>query len=110
MVEYRTVDDDYVVAPQIKVEEVKAIADAGFKALVCTRPDHEDPGQADFAAIAAEAARHGLPAVQIPMSGQAKPEDIAAFRKAMDELARPIFSYCRSGNRANILYGIYKRG
>ncbi len=41
----RKIDDNFAVTGQITPEQVKAVADAGFKSIVCARPDNEEHGQ-----------------------------------------------------------------
>ena len=41
----RQISEDYTVSPQISVEDVKEIKAAGFRSVICNRPDNEDPGQ-----------------------------------------------------------------
>ncbi|TJV43384.1 MAG: TIGR01244 family phosphatase, partial [Mesorhizobium sp.] len=43
--EYRQITEDYSVSGQIQPEEVAAIKAAGFKSVICNRPDDEQPGQ-----------------------------------------------------------------
>lgn len=100
---FRRVDDRFSVTGQIRPEDLPAIADAGFRHLVCTRPDGEDADQPDFAAVAAEAARLGLAAHHIPVSGTPGPDQVAAFRCVMDGTEGPVLGWCRSGARAEIL-------
>ena len=45
------------VSPQILASELQAVADAGFKALICNRPDGEGVDQPSFHEIAQAAAR-----------------------------------------------------
>ncbi|MEM1364392.1 MAG: sulfur transferase domain-containing protein [Pseudomonadota bacterium] len=102
------VTDDYVVTGQIVVEQLPMIVEAGFKSILCTRPDNEDPGQTDFATIAAEAEKLGLPARKIDVVGHIgiTAENLTDFVDAWEELPRPIFGYCRSGQRAAVLYSM----
>ncbi len=46
-------DDKVTVSPQITVEDVAVIAAEGFDALMCNRPDGEDPTQTPWAEIEA---------------------------------------------------------
>lgn len=95
------------VTGQIDADDLPAIAAAGFRSLICNRPDGEAPGQASMAQIAAEAARLGLPLRCVPVVGSAIGEaDIAAQRAALAELPRPILAYCRSGNRCSVLWAL----
>ena len=69
--DYRQISEDYSVSGQIQPEEVAAIKAAGFKSVICNRPDNEQPGQpsADTVKAAVEAA--GLEFRYIPVvSGQ----------------------------------------
>ncbi|TIX41729.1 MAG: TIGR01244 family phosphatase, partial [Mesorhizobium sp.] len=69
--EYRQISEDYSVSGQIQPEEIAAIKAAGFKSVICNRPDDEQPGQpsADSVKAAVEAA--GLTFRYIPViSGQ----------------------------------------
>lgn len=100
----RKIDEQFSITGQILPSDIDAIAKAGFKAIVCARPDDEEPGQPSFAAVAAEAERHGLKAVHIPVSGMAGEGQLIRFEQAMAEFERPVLGYCRSGARAGSLY------
>lgn len=102
----RQISEDYTVSPQISVEDVQAIKAAGFKSVICNRPDDEDPGQpsADTIRRAVEAA--GLAFRHVPViSGQMTPQNVEDQAAALDELQGPVFAYCRSGTRCTNLYG-----
>ena len=104
--EYRQINDDYSVAGQILPDDMGAIQAAGFKSIICNRPDGEQPDQpsADEIRQAAEAA--GLTFRHIPIvSGQPiTGEDATAMAAALDELKGPVFAYCRSGARSTNLF------
>jgi sulfide:quinone oxidoreductase len=51
----RPVAERFAVAPQIAPSDLPRLRELGFRALICTRPDGEEPGQPPFAAIAAAA-------------------------------------------------------
>lgn len=103
--EYRQITDDYSVSGQIAPEEVAAIKAAGFKSVICNRPDNEQAGQpsADSVKAAVEAA--GLAFRYIPViSGQMTGDNVADMADALDEMDGPVFAYCRSGARCTNLY------
>lgn len=100
----RRIDDHFAIGGQIKAEDVKKLAEAGFRGIVCARPDNEDAGQASFAEIAAMAEKAGVTAVHIPVSGQLTEGQLIRFEQAMAEIEGPVLGYCRSGNRAGSLY------
>lgn len=108
--EYRQISDDYSVSGQIQPEDITAIKDAGFKSVICNRPDNEQPGQpsADSVKAAAEAA--GLAFRYIPViSGQITIDNVEDQAEALDELEGPVFAYCRSGARCTNLYGLIQQ-
>jgi uncharacterized protein (TIGR01244 family) len=106
---YRKVDDNFAIAAQIAPEDMPAIAEAGFKTVVCARPDDEEPGQPDFAQIAEAARKVGLKAVHIPVAGMLREGQLIRMENALKELPAPMFGYCRSGARAGSLYTTVQR-
>jgi uncharacterized protein (TIGR01244 family) len=102
--ELRSINDEYAVSPQISVEDVDQLQALGYKSIVCHRPDDEDPGQPDFAVIAARAAALGIETAHIPISGPPASDAVLAMVDALDELPKPMLGYCRSGNRSTIIY------
>lgn len=99
------------MAGQISAAELPQIAAAGFRSLICNRPDGEAESQDSMDEIAAAAAALGLPLRRIPVRGAAIGEaDIAAQRAALAELPRPILAYCRSGNRCSVLWALARAG
>lgn len=106
---YRKLDADFAVAGQITTDDVQKIAEAGFKTIVCARPDHEESGQPNFAVIAAAAKKAGLQAVHIPVSGGIGEGQLIRMEAALKDLPGPMFGYCRSGARAGSLYSSAKR-
>lgn len=102
---YTALTPDFAAAPQIVADDLAEIAALGYRSVMCNRPDGEDPGQTDFATIAAAAAAQGLTAAHVPViSGQIAPEDVEDFRAAIAALPQPVFAYCRSGTRCRILW------
>jgi len=68
-VNFKNLDKDYAVSGQILPAQIPAIAAAGFKSIVCARPDNEDHGQPSFDEVAREAEKAGLQIVHVPVSG-----------------------------------------
>lgn len=99
------------VAAQIGIADLPAIAAAGFRSLICNRPDDEAEDQPSMAEIKSAAGALGLSLRCVPVIGSAISEaDIAAQRAALDELPRPILAYCRSGNRCSVLWALARAG
>ena len=87
--EYRQISDNYSVSGQILPDDIAAVKAAGFKSIICNRPDNEQPGQpsADSVKEAAEAA--GLEFRYIPViSGQITEENVADQAAALEEPER----------------------
>lgn len=109
--ELRQITEDFTVSPQIDCADLPAIAAAGFRAILCNRPDGEEPGQCTYHDIVAAAEAAGLQVRAVPIvSGRASPEDRAAFRAALAELPKPILAYCRTGTRSTMLWTMTSHG
>ena len=93
---------DFAVAGQISPEDLPAIAAAGFKSVICNRPDGEaGPSQPAYSAIEQAAVAAGLQVRYLPaISGQVTPEHGAQLACLLDELPGPVLAYCRSGARS----------
>ncbi|MBB4063489.1 TIGR01244 family sulfur transferase [Gellertiella hungarica] len=101
----RPIDSEYSVSGQITVEDLDAIKAQGFKSIVCHRPDHEQPDQPEFAAIAARAEELGLSITHIPVGPMGVTADaVQAMVDALDTMERPMLGYCRSGARSTAIY------
>lgn len=101
----RPIDSEYSVSGQITVDDLNAIKEAGFKSIVCHRPDHEQPDQPEFAAIAARAEELGLAIAHIPVGPMGVTADaVKAMVDALDTMERPMLGYCRSGARSTAIY------
>ena len=103
----RKLTDEVSVAPQIAVEDIAALAAAGFKTLMCNRPSNEELGQPETDAIVTEAKALGLNWVHLPVvGGQMDMSHVEGFRAALSEQAMPMLAYCRSGTRSSTLWAL----
>lgn len=99
--EIRTVDAGFAVAAQMPPEEVAGLAADGFAAVICTRPDGEEPGQPPLDAMREAAQAAGLAFHHIPVAGGAFPDAaIAAFAAIRRGTQGKVLGYCRTGTRA----------
>ena len=95
------------ISPQILIAEIKAVAQAGFKAIICNRPDGEGPDQPSFKEIEAAALQYGLQAQYLPVdSGKVRDEDGKAFGQLLHTLPGPVLAYCRTGMRSTTLWAL----
>lgn len=107
----RRLDPALHVAPQIALEDVTALQAAGYATLISNRPDGEEPGQPDAAAVRAAAEAAGLAFVHIPVSMPALGRgEIEALRHALDTLPGPALAFCRSGTRSTVLWALSQAG
>jgi uncharacterized protein (TIGR01244 family) len=103
--EYRQITDDYAVSGQISPDDIAAIKAAGFRSIICNRPDDEQPGQPSAAELAVAAAAADLIFRHIPFtSGQMTPQDVQKMVEALDEIPGPVFAFCRSGARSSNIF------
>lgn len=104
---YAKLDDRVSVAPQITLDDMPAIAEAGFTTLIGNRPDGEAEDQPETAALAAEARRHGLDFVHQPVVGSAiDTADADAFEAALAQACGPVLAFCRTGTRSTTLWAL----
>ena len=96
---------DYSVAPQIAVPDVATIAEAGFKSVICNRPDQENPEIHQIAAIKAEVIAAGLEFAENVFDPSIfGPDKIQRQSKLLQELPNPVLAYCASGTRCSIVW------
>jgi sulfide:quinone oxidoreductase len=107
----RKITDELSVAPQIGAQDVAAIAAAGFRAVICNRPDGESSDQPCCVEIETAVIASGLAWRSQPVrSGGVTLEDAAAFGALMAELPKPVLAYCRSGTRCAALWSLWQAG
>jgi sulfide:quinone oxidoreductase len=105
--EIKTLDPQLGVAAQIRAEDIAAIAAAGYRSIVCNRPDGEAADQPGFAEIERAAIEHGLAARYLPAeSGKVSDEQGAQFGELLVQLPGPVLAYCRTGMRSATLWAL----
>lgn len=106
----RKITDTYTVSPQITPEDVADIAAAGFRTIVCNRPDHEIPVelQADCIRAATEAA--GLTFIEHPIVHDVLEDCVPRQMEILQTAEAPVFAYCASGTRCSVLWSIGQAG
>ena len=109
--EIRTINAAISVSPQVAAEDMRRLADQGFRAVICNRPDGEGADQPNHDEIEAAAKAAGLDFRYLPVvSGKVTDEDAGAFGQAMEELPKPVFAYCRTGTRCATLWSLSEAG
>jgi len=101
----------FSAAPQPPAEAMAALAAAGYRTVICNRPDSEvPPGEraADMEA-AARAAGLEFAVVEVTHDG-ITPDTIEAQRRALATLPGPHFGYCRAGFRSSVIWALAQAG
>ena len=102
----RTIDERISVSPQIDPADVTELAALGFAAIVNNRPDGEEAGQPEGAAVKLVAETIGLAYTAIPVAGGFSHAQIDAMRAALDAASGPVLAFCRSGTRSTNLWAL----
>ncbi|MGB3471047.1 MAG: TIGR01244 family sulfur transferase [Erythrobacter sp.] len=99
--EIRDVAPGFSVAPQIQPSELSELAERGFVAIICNRPDGEEESQPSVMEMREAAQAAGLAFHHIPVAGGEFPDAaVAAFRAVRRGTEGPLLAYCRSGTRS----------
>ena len=105
----RAINATLSVSQQILAQDLQGIADQGYRAVICNRPDGEGADQPTFEEIEAAAKAVGLVARYVPViAGKVQDSDADAFSVTMDELPKPVLAYCRTGTRSATLWSLSK--
>jgi uncharacterized protein (TIGR01244 family) len=107
MSDFRRLNENVLVSPQLALEDIAAAAAGGVAMIVNNRPDGEDPYAPQGDAIAAAAAAAGINYTAIPIghSGFSEPQ-VDAMIAALEQAEGPILAYCRSGTRSTLLWAL----
>ncbi|MDK3016664.1 bifunctional protein tyrosine phosphatase family protein/NAD(P)/FAD-dependent oxidoreductase [Pseudodonghicola flavimaris] len=103
----KKITDGLSVSPQIALDDIAAIKAAGFRAIICNRPDAEAPDQPGQEEVEAAAQAAGLEFRFLPVTpGIVTDETASAFGTALTELPGPVLAYCRTGTRSATLWSL----
>lgn len=102
----KQLDKDIFVSGQIDETMVRQLAAQGIKTIVNNRPDAEEAGQPGNAVLQSVAEGLGLHWVYLPLTAGQKPDaELAAnYRRAVDEMPKPVHAFCRTGRRCEMIH------
>ena len=100
----RPLSDRYAVSPQIAPDDAEEIAAAGYRTVVCNRPDAEVPPELQSAAVGEAMRAAGLSFVVLPLTHDTLRGRVAEHRAAIGE--GPTLAYCASGTRSTIVWAL----
>lgn len=105
--EIRPITPRYAVSPQITVEDVPAIAEAGFVKVICNRPNAEVPDIMQSDAIGDAVRAAGLEYEVLELTHQTMtPENVARQRNMAENSSGPVLAYCASGTRCSVVWAL----
>lgn len=110
--EIRPLSENFAVSPQITPADIPAIREAGFKTVVCNRPDGEVTDEQASKAIRAAVEAEGLRFVFnefVPSVGPTE-DAVETQGRAIEDSDGPVLAYCASGNRSSILWALALAG
>ena len=103
--------EDYSVAPQILVEDVDTILNAGFKSVICNRPDEENPLPCQIKAIKTAVRLAGLEFAENVFDSYSFGLDKVQLQiQLLKQLPSPVLAYCASGNRCSVIWAFSLAG
>jgi sulfide:quinone oxidoreductase len=99
------------VSEQILPGQLTELKAAGFRAIICNRPDGEGNDQPLFAEIERAAQASGIDAHYLPAeSGKVTYEQGIAFGQLLAALPKPVLAYCRTGMRSTTMWALSQAG
>ena len=96
----RRLDDRFSVSGQIRVEDIRALAEDGVTVLINNRPDGEEPGQPSDEEIGRAAEFAGMSYFSAPYQGRPTAEAVAMVQHVLRGPDQQIHAFCRSGMRS----------
>ena len=101
-------DDKLSVTGQISLDDLHEIAESGYKAIICNRPDFEGSADQPTSVQLEELAKSlGIVFVYLPVEiGAVTAEHGEKFKELISALPGPILAFCGSGKRATALHGL----
>jgi len=107
----RKLTPDLSVAPQIAPEDAAAIAAAGFRTVICNRPDGENPPELHAAHLRTALEAEGITFLDLPFDGMTMTaEVIVKLREMIAEAQGPTLAYCRTGTRCTNAWALGQAG
>ncbi|MFT7723508.1 MAG: bifunctional protein tyrosine phosphatase family protein/NAD(P)/FAD-dependent oxidoreductase [Roseateles sp.] len=109
--EFKTLTPELAVAAQLHAADLRQIADAGFRTVICNRPDGEGNDQPAFAELQAAAHGLGLAMHHLPAEpGKVSDEQGREFAALMAASPKPVLAFCRTGTRSTTMWALSQSG
>jgi sulfide:quinone oxidoreductase len=108
--ELKKINDQVSVSPQIAIEDLTAIRQAGFEIIINNRPDGESPDQPLAQDVKKAAIELGFEYYDIPMGRDGVSPDMILQTQAVLNTGKKILAFCRSGTRSTTLWALSQAG
>ncbi|MCA8882707.1 MAG: TIGR01244 family phosphatase [Rhodobacteraceae bacterium] len=103
----KSISPELSVSSQLMPDDLKTLADQGFRSIICNRPDGEAADQPSFEEIEVAARALGLEARYLPIEqGKVQDHDAVEFGAMLSALPKPALAYCRTGTRCATLWSL----
>ncbi|MGB7299402.1 MAG: TIGR01244 family sulfur transferase [Burkholderiaceae bacterium] len=100
--------DGVSVSPQLLVEDIPQVKAAGFRSVICNRPDDEGADQPDHEQLERVCVAHGLAFRYLPAEpGKVSDEQADEFGQLLRELPGPVLGFCRTGMRSTTMWALH---
>lgn len=108
---FNKITDHYVVSEQITINDISQIKNAGFKTIICHRPDGESDDQPSHKILEETARSLELNFFYQPISpGQFNNLLFQDFEMVCKSAPAPIFAFCRTGTRSATIWALSQKG
>lgn len=103
----KPVTGSFSVADQVTLADLLTLKTAGYRTLICNRPDAEAAGQPSAAELSVRAQELGLSWHWLPIiPGEFSAASVAQFGDLLAQEQAPILAFCRTGTRAITLWAL----
>lgn len=104
MVKLIELNETLSITGQIQASDISEFAAAGYKTVICNRPDNEEPNQPTMDSIETACKEAGLSFIRYPVNAVTFPgDDLGAMDASMNSDTKTL-AYCRSGARSTNLW------
>jgi sulfide:quinone oxidoreductase len=105
--EIRRIDERVAVSGQVLPADMTAIAAAGYRSVICNRPDAEAPDQPGHTELQHASEGAGLRFRYLPVApSEVAEEDAQAFDETVRDMPGPVLAFCRTGTRSTTLWAL----
>ncbi len=95
---FKKITPSFSAAPQLTRDDVAAAAQAGYRSIISSRPDGEEPGQPSARDMARMAEEHGLAFAHVPIvPGKATDADADRMKEALTALPGRVGNWAEDG-------------